>query len=235
MPMVSIQVPPSLDPVTLRRLAAELRGLKSGDIAVLRGCISFCEGLALSALAQTEPEICAQALSDFVDILKILRTGPAITLAVVQGACRGGGVGIAGACDIVVASPEATFSLPEVLFGLYPAVVLAVLQERVLPQTIRLLALTGDPICADQALQLGVVDVVTEQPQLSNAEQRWLRRLGRASPNAATALKRHPPDVLRLVSALEAGRVQTLEQLAHPEVRARVTAFEAGLAPWSVQ
>ncbi len=57
------------------------------------------------------------------ELFRTLSTLPRPTIARVQGAAVGGGLGLAAACDIVVATPAASFAMPEVRLGIIPAVI----------------------------------------------------------------------------------------------------------------
>ena len=80
-----------------------------------------------------------------------------------EGAARGGGVGLAAACDVVVASEDSSFALPELLFGLLPAVALPFLLDRISIQAIRLWALTGHSRSAAEAMADGLVDQIASR------------------------------------------------------------------------
>ncbi|MEO1061921.1 MAG: enoyl-CoA hydratase-related protein [Actinomycetota bacterium] len=84
-------------------------------------------------------------------------------IAAVEGLALGGGFEIAMACDLIVAASDATFGLPEVRRGLVATSAGLFRAPRTLPLNVaRELLLTGDPISADRAERLGVVNLVTE-------------------------------------------------------------------------
>jgi enoyl-CoA hydratase len=88
-------------------------------------------------------------------------------IAAVQGFCLGGGVGLAGNADIVVASDDATFGLPEVDRG---ALGVATHLARFVPQhKLRAMFLTGSTITAQQLLAYGTVERVVPREQLYDA------------------------------------------------------------------
>lgn len=94
-------------------------------------------------------------------------------VAAVEGPALGGGLEIALACDLVVAAKTACFGLPEVRIGVVPTCAGLFRGPRALPLNVaRQLILTGRPIDATRAHQLGFVNVVTEPGQaLAEAEQ----------------------------------------------------------------
>src|SRR4029077_19115360 len=82
---------------------------------------------------------------------------PVPTLALIQSGCFGGGTGIAAACDVVVASEDATYCSAERRWGLMAAIILPqFVQARVLRQ-VRRYALTGERFGVQEARRLGLV------------------------------------------------------------------------------
>jgi len=149
----------------------------------------FCRGLDIDALlAAPDPAARRGAVAGFQRALLALRRGGKPSVALVQGAAQGGGVGLAAACDVVVATTTATFALPEALFGLAPAMVLPILFERMTPQRARLLALTPHARSAAEAMALGLCDEVVEPAQAERAVGRWVKRLSRVRPASTKAI-----------------------------------------------
>ncbi|MCC7382725.1 MAG: enoyl-CoA hydratase/isomerase family protein [Deltaproteobacteria bacterium] len=218
-----IAVPAALSPSSLADLADRLAAVRDG-VAVLRGSPEiFCRGIDFLALDASDQKANERALDNFARCLRSLRRAPAPCIAVVDAPALGGGLGLAAACDVVIATPRARFGLPEALFGLYPAMILAALEERMIPQRARRLALEGASIDANAACALGLVDEIAEDAD--RAVARWVRTLGRATTEGVTALKNHPPTADRFDAALSAGRLRTAEALLDDAVRARVRAF----------
>jgi polyketide biosynthesis enoyl-CoA hydratase PksH len=107
-------------------------------------------------------------------------TGPFITMAHVRARANAGGVGFAAACDIVVASTDAQFSLSEMLFGLFPACVLPFLIRRVGVQRAHYLTLTTKPITVQEAHSWGLVDAFgADSEKLLRVHLRRLRCLNK--------------------------------------------------------
>jgi len=106
-------------------------------------------------------------------------------VARVNGACMAGGMGLLAMCDLAIAAPRAIFGLPEARVGVFPMQVLAVLQAQVPQRSLVQLCLTGDPIDAVRAREIGLVNDVADD--LDAAIERLLSRLGANSP---TALRR---------------------------------------------
>ena len=111
------------------------------------------------------------------------------TIAVVEGAAMGGGVGLAAACDFVLASSTAQFGMPEVTLGLPPAQIAPFVASRLGDGAALRLMLTGRRITAAQALACGLADEVLEPEALDERVNALLAELGRAEPAALRATK----------------------------------------------
>ena len=156
------------------------------------------------------------------------------TIARVQGAALGGGMGLAAACDICVASSKAQFATSEVRFGIIPAAispyVLRAIGER---QAYRYFQ-TAERISADRALALGLAHEVAAPEALDATVQSLLEALqagGSGAQAAATELIRavanHPID-----DALVEDTAQRIARLrATPEAREGLAAFLEKRAP----
>jgi methylglutaconyl-CoA hydratase len=118
-----------------------------------------------------------------------LEAFPAPTVAIVQGAAYGGGVGLVAACDIALASDDARFALSEVRLGLVPAVISPYLVAAVGQRACRRLFLTGEVFDAARALQLGLVHEVTTSASLGTARDRVVAGLLAGGPRATREAK----------------------------------------------
>jgi dehydration protein DpgD len=111
-------------------------------------------------------------------------------VARVNGYALGGGFELALACDIIVASGQAVFALPEVQLGLVPGAGGAFRLPRQLPLKIAMgYLLTGRRITADMALQLGLVNEVAPPERLDQCVAEWTNDLIRGAPLALRAIK----------------------------------------------
>ena len=87
-------------------------------------------------------------------------------IAAVRGAAMGGGAGLALACDLVVASENATFGYPEIKHGILPAIVITNLTRQVGRKAAFELVSTGEPMGAARALVLGAINKVVPDEKL---------------------------------------------------------------------
>jgi methylglutaconyl-CoA hydratase len=111
------------------------------------------------------------------------------TVARVQGAALGGGVGLACACDIAIASDNASFSVSEAKFGILPAVIGPYVTNAVGKRQAKRLALTTTRIGAAEALAIGLVQQVTTLDQLDSAVDATVKELVVGGPKAQREIK----------------------------------------------
>ena len=125
----------------------------------------FCAGADLKAISSGDAARLATPTGGFGGITSKARTKPII--AALNGPAYAGGCEIVLACDLVVSSSEATFGLPEVKRGLFAAAGGLLRLPRRLPLAVAMeIALTGDPISADRAFELGLVNRVVPPGQV---------------------------------------------------------------------
>jgi crotonobetainyl-CoA hydratase len=111
-------------------------------------------------------------------------------IAAVNGLALGGGFEIALACDIIVAAEEARFGLPEPRVGLAAlAGGMQRLPQYVPPKIAMGMMLTGKPISAAEAKQLGLVNEVVPMKDLAAAAERWANEIVECSPTSVRATK----------------------------------------------
>jgi len=111
------------------------------------------------------------------------------TIALVEGACIGGGCGLAIACDLRVAAPAARFAITPARLGLvYSLHDTKLLVDLVGPSQAKRILFTGDQIDAAEALRIGLVDMVAEDaPAAASA---LARSIAAASPHSVSASKK---------------------------------------------
>jgi enoyl-CoA hydratase len=118
-------------------------------------------------------------------------------IAAVEGFALGGGMEIAMACDLVVAASDARFGLPEVTIGLLPTCGGLFRGPRALPVNVaRELVLTGDPMPATRAHELGFVNRLTEPGGALDGALQLAERICRNAPLAVQACVRALDDAL---------------------------------------
>jgi len=125
----------------------------------------------------------------FAGMLQRLEACAKPTVARVQGAALGGGVGLACASDIAVAAANASVSVSEAKFGILPAVIGPYVTNAVGKRQARHLALTTTRIDAAQALRIGLVQQVASLDQLDAAVDTVVRELLIGGPGAQREIK----------------------------------------------
>ncbi len=118
-----------------------------------------------------------------------LRHFPLPTVALVQGGCFGGGVGIAAACDIALATEDAVFAISEVRWGITAAPIITLLVDRLGSRALGRLALTGERFAAAEALRIGLVHQLCPADRLDAAAADIVESLLMAAPEAVAMTK----------------------------------------------
>ncbi len=152
------------------------------------GTKAFCAGADLQSgkafkFDYSEPN------AGFANVLRQSQSCHVPLIARVNGACMAGGMGLMSMCDMVVASADAIFGLPEVKVGLFPAQVLAVLGKLLPHRVLSEMCITGEPITAAQALSYGLVNHVADGGiEGLDAKVDWL--LNRTLDKSPAAIRR---------------------------------------------
>ncbi|WP_372912520.1 enoyl-CoA hydratase/isomerase family protein [Salinigranum sp.] len=130
---------------------------------------SFCAGADLDAVsALDDPEAFARQGQR---VARALETSDSVVVAGVDGAARGGGVELALACDLRVATPDATLGEPGVRFGLFGAWGGTVRLPRIVGEGEALdFSLSGRVVDADEAHRMGLVSRVVDDPRAVAAD-----------------------------------------------------------------
>jgi len=201
-------------------LAAEGKSFSAGaDLGWMRRMADYsdeenlADARALAALMQTLDEL------------------PKPTIARVQGAAFGGGVGLVACCDIAIAAAGAVFGLSEVRLGLIPAVISPYVVAAMGARAARRYFLTAEAFDAAEALRLGLVHRVVAADALDAAVAEAMARLGDGGP----AAQREAKALIRRVAPAPDVVEETAEWIARlragAEGREGVAAFLEKRAP----
>lgn len=126
----------------------------------------------------------------FAAMLRALDELPLPTIARVNGACLGGGMGLISCCDMAVAVESADFGFTEVRLGIAPAVISTFVLRKIGAAAARRYFLTGEIFKAPVARNLGLVHEVVGEGGLDAAVDRLVAALQGNGPNAVAAAKR---------------------------------------------
>jgi len=153
----------------------------------------FCAGADLVELAETGLRV---PPADFIPQIGRTVTVTKPVIGAVFGAVRGGGFLLAQNCDLLIAASDATFAISEVKVG-RGAPWAAVLPRLVPPAVAMQLLLTGEPITAQRAHEIGLVNAMAEPGEVYQAARRWAEAVRDAAPLAVLAARRMVHDVTR--------------------------------------
>ncbi|HEY8667227.1 MAG TPA: enoyl-CoA hydratase-related protein [Tepidisphaeraceae bacterium] len=176
----------------LRRLEGEA----AVRVVIVRGeGPAFCAGLDLQEAGDAgRSGESAEALAGlYLELCK----SDLVSIAAVHGAVIGGGLGLAAACDLAVASEDVRIVCPEASRGLVAALVEALLAGQILPRHLRELTLLGEALDAHRALEVGLVNRVVATPRLTDECLKLAAQVCRGAPGAIARTKR----LLRELSA----------------------------------
>jgi len=146
--------------------------------------LAWINGVAAQSPAENE-----RASRVTAEAIRRLDTCPVPTLALVQGGCFGGGTGVAAACDVVVASTDALFSISETRWGLMAGIILPQLCQAIGLRQVRRYALTGERFGAEEARRIGLVHEVVPVGGLAEAGAKIVDAILMNAPAATTATK----------------------------------------------
>ena len=158
----------------------------------------FCSGLDLREQRSRDAEGRLPAEPPVAEVLTALWDSPKPVVARVQGPARAGGLGLVGACDVVVAAASATFAFPEVRLGVVPAMISTTCLPRMTPRAGLELFLTGEAFDAARAVEVGLVNAAVPDDALDAAVDRYVAMLLLGGPQALALTK----DVVRRVPGL---------------------------------
>ena len=186
----------ALNEALMSALLAQLKVLERDPqvrVIVLAGRgEAFCTGGDLSRMEQAAGMPRAKSKRDAMRAAGFfyrIHTYPKPVIARVHGAAFAGGMGLAAACDLVVAAEEAEFCLPEVRIGLVPATISPYLVRALGEQLARRYILTGDRLGAREAQRFGLVHDCVPAAELDARVEKLAAQLAQAGPQALARAK----------------------------------------------
>jgi len=118
----------------------------------------------------------------FVSLFKLIGDLCKPTLVAASGHVLAGALGIALACDLIVAKDTATFGTPEINVGAFPFMIMALIYRNVPRKKANELLLLGERWSADEALAAGIVNKVVPAGEFDAAVEEWAVKLASSSP-----------------------------------------------------
>jgi len=180
----------AFDSAGWHRLAATVTGLGNDPgvsvVLIAAAGRGFCAGVDIKELARDSRLITAVNKGCY-DTFAAIHDCPVPVIAAAHGFVLGGGIGIVGSCDIILAADDATFGLPEIDRGALGA---ASHLLRMFPiQKVRRMLYTGEPITAAEAYRLGALEAVLPRAELLPAARALAAKIAGKSPKAVRLAK----------------------------------------------
>ncbi|MEL7044086.1 MAG: enoyl-CoA hydratase/isomerase family protein [Pseudomonadota bacterium] len=162
-------------------------------------------------------------------LFRSLFNADTIFVAAVNGPARGAGLTLITACDIAVADPSSDFALPQITHGIYGGIATTMLQLSLPKKAVAELVLTGIPMSADRAVNIGLINHVSAPGESLAMAQRIANRIAGFDRKVLKIAKRMigelPYDDGARESAVKATRLATLEAAPITEDRIIDTRF----------
>ena len=225
---------------TLHELLQVLGDLPRGTrLIVLRATGTvFCAGMDLQEMQDTAalPNAADQWQNDadiYRQVLETLTFAPCPTLCVVQGPALAGGVGLVLACDMVLATEAASFSLPEPKRGIIASMVLPLLVLRIGQGPASWLLLSGQTLFPEDARRYGMIHQATSGATIEQDLSAAITAVLTGAPGALSSTKQQllNPIAERLRSDWDSAAQVSAAARTHPEAREGLQAFLEKRAP----
>lgn len=196
----------------------------------------FCTGMDFETFAlqdsRGDPGIEKASSSLYMNTISRLSLIPKVIISKVDGQVMAGGIGLAAASDLVIATPRSRFSLSEALWGLLPAMVAPYLIRRVGYQTAYRMTLTTLPLSAQEAFAAHLVDEVNENPDAGIRKLKM--KLMRLEESTIGNMKRYFRKMWLITGELEELAIsETSRLMSLPGVKENIRNFvEKQQFPW---
>jgi methylglutaconyl-CoA hydratase len=179
---------------SLLRALKELEGDRAIRVVVLAGRgQAFCAGGDLARMERAAKMTRSRSRAEagrFSKLLYRLHTYPKPVIARVHGAAFAGGMGLAAACDLVIAADAAEFCLPEVKIGLVPAMISPYIVRALGAPQARRYILTGERLSAREAHRSGFAHECVAPAELDARVETFAAQLAQAGPQALARSKK---------------------------------------------
>lgn len=171
-----------------RHLGAVTEDATVRAVVLTHAGTTFCAGADLAESAtEGGPEAGTGRL---VDLLRTMLEVPKPLIARIDGAVRGGGLGLVAACDLAVATEPSTFAFTEARLGVAPAVISLTVLDRLDDRAASRWFLTGDRFDGTQAAAMGLVTAACgDTAQMDHLLERWCDSIRRCAPQGLAASK----------------------------------------------
>ncbi|MGN6751905.1 MAG: enoyl-CoA hydratase family protein [Intrasporangium sp.] len=214
--VVTLDSPHNRNALSNRLVGQLLESLRRADedehvrvIVLTHTGTTFCAGMDLSEASENTGADAATARSEqLADLLRTILTLGTPVVASIDGHVRAGGMGIIGACDIVVSGPRSTFALTEAKIGVAPSIISLVVLSRLTDRSAARLCLTGEVFDPAEAARIGFVTEAVEDRDA--ALSKLLTDFRAVSPQGLRETKQLVNHAI--LAAFDADRARVVEQ-----------------------
>lgn len=185
--LLTLNRPDKYNSLTLEMIEELIPAFRAEDavqVILLKGAgNNFCTGADLKG---DVPKI----FEGIAKLYKVIHSSTKIVISLVDGYCLAGGFGLVAASDLLIATPNATFSLPETRRGLL-APLAAAMAEHALPKRIlQELTLTAEPMVAERLYQIGFINQLVPPDTLEESGYKMAHNILKGGPQSIKLTKR---------------------------------------------
>jgi enoyl-CoA hydratase len=149
---------------------------------------TFCAGADLAQAAGRDPgDVAVDRAREMTQLLRSILELPVPVICAIDGNVRAGGMGLVGACDLVVAGPASTFALTEARIGVAPSIISLTLLPKLDPRASGRYFVTCEKFGADEAARIGLITIATGDVRATTAQ--LAADVAKASPQGLAASK----------------------------------------------
>jgi enoyl-CoA hydratase len=169
--------------------AAEESGVRA--VVLTHTGTTFCAGADLAQAAGRDPgDVAVDRAHEMTHLLRAILELPIPVIAAVDGHVRAGGLGLLGACDLVVAGPASTFALTEARIGVAPSIISLTLLPKMSPRAAGRYFVTGERFDAAEAAAIGLITLAADSAEdMDAAVAALLANIAKGSPQGVAASK----------------------------------------------
>lgn len=209
---------------------AVARAADEAQVTVVTGTgDAFCAGSDVVEIVDaTTAEEAAEIAATIYRLHRTIERADVPVVAAVNGIAYGGGCELVAACDLAVAVESATFALPETRLGLTPGYALDRVGTLAGKKRVMELALIGEPINAETALEWGLVNRVVPDSELQETVAAFIEPISWAPKRATAVTKRYVTDAIEQPGERGTAIARLAYLLASPETRDAITDFVGG-------
>jgi enoyl-CoA hydratase / 3-hydroxyacyl-CoA dehydrogenase len=191
----------------------------------------FCAGADIKAFTAMDAAAGRALLDGMHGLLRAFERSSTVTIAAVNALALGGGCELAMACDVRIAAESASFGQPEIALGIIPGFGATQRLPRLVGEAkARELNLLGEPVPAEEAYAIGLVNRVVPDHELLDVALMWARKLAAQAPLAVEQVK-HASAHADLDAGIEAEKQGFATFFASADGREGIAAFLEKRAP----